>query len=112
MLRLHRIRDLERDCSPGPFGIPEPAPEAEAVEPGAIDWALVPGIAFDPRGYRIGRGAGYYDRLLPMLRPEAPRYALVLDRQWIDEVPTEPHDQPVDGVVGASRRSSSPSRPR
>jgi 5-formyltetrahydrofolate cyclo-ligase len=110
MLRLHRIEDLERDLAPGPFGIPEPTPAAPIIEPGRIDWALVPGVAFDPRGFRLGRGAGYYDRLLPTIRPEAPRFALVLGPQWVEEVPTEPHDQAVDGVVGVERRSLRSSR--
>jgi 5-formyltetrahydrofolate cyclo-ligase len=105
MLRPHQIEDLERDLAPGPFGIPEPMPDAPLLDPRRIDWVLVPGIAFDSRGYRLGRGAGYYDRLLPTIRPEAPRLALVLGPQWVDEVPTEPHDQPVDGVVGADHHS-------
>ena len=53
------------------LGIPEPRPDLPEVPPAAVDWALVPGLAFDERGFRLGRGAGYYDRLIPLLRPDA-----------------------------------------
>ena len=56
---------------------------------------LVPGLAFDARGYRLGRGAGHYDRLLPTLRPDAPRWALALDCQLVEGLPIEPHDVPI-----------------
>ena len=64
---------------------------------------LVPGLAFDARGYRLGRGAGHYDRLLPRLRPEVSRWALILDCQWVEDLPVEPHDIPLDGVVSPGR---------
>jgi 5-formyltetrahydrofolate cyclo-ligase len=102
-LRLYEVRDLTTDLVPGVLGIPEPRPDAPEVAPGEVDWVLVPGLAFDPRGYRLGRGAGHYDRLLPTLRPDAPRRALCLDCQWVDELPVEPHDVPLDGVVSPSR---------
>ncbi|RUL89511.1 5-formyltetrahydrofolate cyclo-ligase [Tautonia sociabilis] len=103
-LRLCRVTDPDRDLVPGPFGIPEPSAGAMELDPVRIDWVLVPGIAFDGQGGRLGRGAGHYDRLLPRLRPEVPRLALVLDPQWVDVIPTAMHDQPVDGVVGVHRR--------
>ncbi|MEW4567072.1 5-formyltetrahydrofolate cyclo-ligase [Tautonia sp. JC769] len=102
-LRLYQLDDPAHDLVPGPFGIPEPKPGSPEIEADRIDWALIPGIAFDARGFRIGRGAGYYDRLLPLLRPPTPRLAMVLEPQWVDEIPTEPHDQPVHGVIGAER---------
>jgi 5-formyltetrahydrofolate cyclo-ligase len=102
-LRLFRIEDPDRDFVPGVLGIPEPGPDCPPVEPGRIDWVLVPGVAFDPRGYRVGRGAGHYDRLLPTLRAGVPRWALAFDAQWVDEVPAEPHDVAIDGVVSPSR---------
>jgi 5-formyltetrahydrofolate cyclo-ligase len=102
-LRLHRIDDPGRDLTPGTLGIPEPRPDRPEVEPGAVDWVLVPGLAFDARGYRLGRGAGHYDRLLPTLRPDAPRWALILDCQWVDHLPDEPHDVPLDGVTSPRR---------
>jgi 5-formyltetrahydrofolate cyclo-ligase len=64
---------------------------------------LVPGLAFDATGHRLGRGAGHYDKLLPGLRPEVPRWALILDVQWSEDLPVEPHDQPLDGVADFRR---------
>jgi len=98
-LMLHHVRDLARDLVPGVLGIPEPAPTCPEIAPEAVDWALIPGLGFDRRCYRIGRGAGHYDRLLPTLRADAPRWALALDEQWVDCLPIEPHDQRLDGVV-------------
>lgn len=110
-LRLFQVEHLDRDLGPGPFGIPEPKPGTLEIGPQQIDWALIPGIAFDAQGSRLGRGAGYYDRLLPLLNPNAPRLALVLDPQWVDQLPTEPHDQPVHGVIGCRRSWLSPQLP-
>ena len=110
-LRLCLLEDFERDLVPGPFGIPEPKPGTKEIYPEQVDWALIPGIAFDARGYRLGRGAGYYDRLIPLFKPKTPRLALVLDPQWVDEIPNESHDQPVHGVIGTHRSWLSPELP-
>ncbi len=101
-LRLARIAG-EADFHPGPGGIPEPRPTCPIVEPEAVDWALVPGLGYDDRADRLGRGAGHYDRLLPRLRPEVPRWSLALSPQWVASIPTESHDQPLTGVLGADR---------
>lgn len=98
-LRLFQVDDLRTDLRPGTLGIPEPGRGCQPIEPDEVDWVLVPGLAFDDRGFRLGRGAGHYDRLLPTLGQEAPRWALALDCQWVDFLPTEPHDQPLNGVV-------------
>jgi 5-formyltetrahydrofolate cyclo-ligase len=100
-LRLFEIADPARELAPATLGIPEPRQDCPEVLPERIDWVLVPGLAFDPKGYRIGRGAGHYDRLLPSLRPDAQTWALIHDCQWVDEVPIEPHDVPVHGVASA-----------
>jgi 5-formyltetrahydrofolate cyclo-ligase len=102
-LRLCRVSDPARDLVPGMLGIPEPSADCPELSPEAIDWVLVPGLAFDPRGYRLGRGGGYYDRLLPKLRPDAPRWALAFDAQWVDALPVEPHDMRLDGIVSPAR---------
>ena len=98
-LRLYRVEDLHADFQRGMLGIPEPRDGCPEVEPGQVDWVLVPGLAFDARGFRIGRGAGHYDRLLPTLRDEVPRWALAFDCQMVDALPVEPHDVSLDGVV-------------
>jgi 5-formyltetrahydrofolate cyclo-ligase len=102
-LDLFRVDDPDRDLVPGALGIPEPSGGCPPVDPSDVDWVLVPGVAFDAECRRLGRGAGYYDRLLATLRPDAPRWALVYDAQWVGEVPVGPFDVPVDGVVSASR---------
>jgi 5-formyltetrahydrofolate cyclo-ligase len=102
-LKLYEVADLDRELVPGCKGIPEPRPDCPVVSPGSVDWVLVPGLAFDAFGQRLGRGAGHYDKLLPILRPETPRWALILDVQWVDDLPVEPHDQPLDGVADFRR---------
>ncbi len=102
-LRLYQVVDPDADLIPGTKNIPEPRPDAPELAPEEIDWVLTPGLGFDDRGFRLGRGAGHYDRLLARLRPDAPRWALALDPQWVSALPVEPHDQPLDGVVSPSR---------
>lgn len=104
MLALHRIDDLTRDVAPGRHGVPEPRPECERIAPDAIDWVLVPGVAFDTLGHRLGYGGGYYDRLLPLLAPEIARVAGAFELQIVDAVPHAAHDLPVDAIVTESRQ--------
>jgi 5-formyltetrahydrofolate cyclo-ligase len=86
----------------GPFGILEPDPAVtRVVAPSEIDCVIVPGLAFDREGYRLGRGKGYYDRFLSGLGPRAARIALAFEFQITDRVPREPHDQTVDLVLSA-----------
>lgn len=98
-LRLREVRDPDADVIAGRRGLLEPSIRCPSVDPAEVDWVLVPGLGFDRRGFRLGRGAGHYDRLLPELRAGVLRWALILDAQWLDAVPTEPHDVPVDGVA-------------
>ena len=74
-LALFTIGDLPRDFTRGTLGIPEPRADLVEVAPVEVDWALVPGLGYDPRCYRIGRGAGHYDWLLPKLRSGVPRWS-------------------------------------
>lgn len=71
-----------------------------------VDVALVPGLAVDPEGYRLGQGGGYYDRTLPMLRPEVPVIVALHDHELpgaddapVARVPRVSHDIPVDAVL-------------
>lgn len=99
MLELHAIADLQSDIGPGHQGIPEPLAHCPPVELAAIDWVLVPGVTFDRDGRRLGYGGGYYDRLLPLLSPDAARIAGAFDPQIVERVPAGPHDVMVDAII-------------
>jgi len=96
-LDLHRTEDLEALVE-GAFGVREPVPAQPLVEPGDIDVVLVPGVAFDRTGRRLGYGGGYYDRLLPRL-VRARRVGVCLEAQLVPAVAAEAHDQRVGSVV-------------
>lgn len=83
---------------PGPqFGIPEPVgPLFEQLD--KIEMIVVPGVAFDRKGDRMGRGRGFYDRLLKTT-PKAMKVGVAFDFQMFDEIPMEPFDVPMDVVV-------------
>jgi 5-formyltetrahydrofolate cyclo-ligase len=87
----------------GPFGLAEPPADAPTVEPSAVDVVLMPGVAFDSAGRRLGHGGGYFDRLIPQLRGDCCLLGVAFDVQVVDEVPTEPHDARVDAVVTPTR---------
>jgi 5-formyltetrahydrofolate cyclo-ligase len=96
------LLDFALDLKIGQFGILEPKPEAlRPVGDDRIDTVLVPGLAFDETGNRLGRGKGYFDRLLQDLR--GVKIALAYDFQIVGEVPTEAHDAAVDFIVTEKR---------
>ncbi|MFT5206817.1 MAG: 5-formyltetrahydrofolate cyclo-ligase [Candidatus Omnitrophota bacterium] len=103
ILTLREIQSLGDDqLEVGSFGILEPIDEkTNVVQLGAIDCVVVPGLAFDANGNRLGRGKGYYDRLLNELSPSVCRIGLAFDCQYVDIVPTEKHDAPVQIVLTA-----------
>ncbi len=80
------------------YGAVEPR-AAEEVPPNAIDVVVVPGLAFDRQGYRIGYGRGYYDRFLIHTRPDARRVGFAFSMQTVPHVPHGPSDHPVDYLV-------------
>ena len=86
---------------PGAYGIPEPSPAAPVME--AVDLVLVPALAVDGAGHRIGWGKGFYDRLLSQEAKGAIRIACVYDFQLLAECPVMPHDVPVHWVVTDAR---------
>jgi 5-formyltetrahydrofolate cyclo-ligase len=98
-LELCRLTEPTRDVLPGYRGIPEPQSHCALIAADAIDWVLVPGVAFDTTGHRLGYGGGYYDRLLPQLRSDAARIAGGYEIQLVDHVPAAPHDVPVQALA-------------
>ena len=80
----------------GPFGLREPAGPSRAPEAIAdAGVVLVPALAVDRRGVRLGRGGGFYDRSLGLCRPGTRLVAVVRDDEVVDELPGEPHDVPM-----------------
>jgi len=101
-LDLHLVTNLDADLQAGVWGIREPDPACPRCAFTAIDFLLVPGVAFDRRGGRIGYGKGYYDKLLASFHtvnrhPLA--VAAAFDVQIVDSIPVEAHDVPVDVLV-------------
>jgi 5-formyltetrahydrofolate cyclo-ligase len=80
------------------FGAMEPL-GADVVPPEDVDVVLVPGVAFDRRGARVGYGGGFYDRFLPRRRPGVPAIAIAFSVQLVDEVPEGGMDRRVDAIV-------------
>ena len=86
---------------PGPFGALEPDAGSPAIPLNQLDLVLVPGIAFDLAGRRLGRGKGFYDRLLTEVSGH--KCGVAFDEQIVAEVPEEPHDVRVDSILTPSR---------
>jgi 5-formyltetrahydrofolate cyclo-ligase len=82
------------------FGMLEPAADLPVVDPAEIDAALVPGVAFDRRGGRLGFGGGYYDRFLPTT--PALRVGIAFDQCLVNELPRGEHDQRMDWIATPS----------
>ena len=100
-LGLYEVRDTDRDLVPGTWGIREPIPDrCPLADPQDVDFALVPGLAFDRRGRRLGYGGGFYDRLISgALSEDTPLVSGAFEVQMVEEVPVGPSDMPVHAVV-------------
>lgn len=101
-LVLHQYSGDPATLAIGAYGIQEPCPEWSVVNPGEVDLVVVPGVAFDRAGNRLGYGGGYYDRLLPLVRSANPAVCLIglaYSFQLVLALPADPHDIPVDLVA-------------
>ena len=100
IFRLHGMEDL----AVGKFGILEPRVELRGdsgrlIEPQEIELVVVPGVAFDPQGGRLGHGRGFYDRLLAQVGRETVLVGLAFECQLVCEIPLAEHDVSMDWVV-------------
>jgi 5-formyltetrahydrofolate cyclo-ligase len=102
VLDLHYV-DHELDLVPGPFGLAQPSEHAPRTPHALVDAILVPGVAFDEQGLRLGYGGGYYDRLLPKCRPDCLRIGIAFDEQVLGHIPAEEHDECVDVIITPAR---------
>jgi 5-formyltetrahydrofolate cyclo-ligase len=92
----------------GMYKILEPKTElrdvaAKKIDVKELDLVMVPGVAFDARGARMGHGMGYYDKLLEHARPDAPLVALAFECQLFPEIPTDAHDVFMDKIITEKR---------
>lgn len=98
-LCISRLTSLE-ELQQGHFGIREPKSEyIRLSDSSLIDLALLPGVAFDASGSRIGFGAGYYDRFLKRIKPDAVKAALAYSFQLVEHVPADEHDIAADYII-------------
>jgi 5-formyltetrahydrofolate cyclo-ligase len=96
-----QIHDLARDCAPGKFGIAEPVAQCAPFPLMQLDLILVPGVGFDLAGRRLGRGQGFYDRLLAQTKGK--KCGVAFDQQIIEQIPGEKHDVPMNFILTPTR---------
>lgn len=102
------VTDLNA-CQPAAYGILEPSPSrCEQVMPSSLQAVVLPGVAFDLAGYRVGYGGGYYDRFLPRLDADCITIGYCYDWQLIDHFDADSWDQPLDYVVTDKRNWTVP----
>ena len=103
-MKLLKIDNLDTDLTIGPRNILEPDPNQCNVVPiECIDIAIIPGVAFDEKGGRIGSGDGYYDRLIPKLPITTRKVALTFEDQIVPQIQMEAHDRHVDIIITEKR---------
>lgn len=93
------IHDLDGPTEAHPFGYRQPVDGAPTVSSSLVEAVLVPGVLFDRQGGRLGRGKGYYDRLLGAMRPRPYLIGVTLERRVVPEVPMLPDDVRMDAVI-------------
>ncbi len=103
-MELKKVDNLEKDLNPGPRDILQPDESRCKIVPiDKIDIAIIPAVALDEKGGRIGSGKGYYDRLIPRLAITTRKVALAFEEQIIPQVPIESHDKHVDIIITENR---------
>jgi len=101
---LSRIEDYDRDLILMPHGILEPRPEFNrSISLSHVELMVLPGVAFDLQGHRLGYGAGYYDRLLEDARSRPLLIGLAFEIQIVEEIPFTDHDVRMDKIVTEKR---------
>lgn len=102
--KLMKVDNIDTDMVEGPLKIREPNPSKCKVVPiECIDIAIIPAIAMDEKGGRIGPGDGFYDRLIPELPVTTRKVGLAIENQIIPQIPMESHDKYVDIVITDER---------
>ncbi|WP_231663712.1 5-formyltetrahydrofolate cyclo-ligase [Pseudanabaena sp. 'Roaring Creek'] len=95
------IADFDSSMRSGAFGILEPRHDLQPIDLASIDLILMPAVACDRQGYRLGYGGGFYDRWLP--HSIGLKVGLIFDEFYVDELPHDPWDIPLDAVITEKR---------
>jgi 5-formyltetrahydrofolate cyclo-ligase len=103
-LHFHQVENPAAQLTAGAFGVREPSPDLPVIPVYRIDAFLCPGLAFDERGGRLGRGRGFYDRMLAGARPGALKIGVCFPWQFVDDTFPEAHDVIMDEVLSAVPR--------
>ncbi|MQA89590.1 MAG: 5-formyltetrahydrofolate cyclo-ligase [Gemmatimonas sp.] len=101
-MTLHAVHSPDDLSTTGRFGIREPATHCPTTDPADIDLVFIPGLAWDRAGHRLGRGAGYYDRLLASSAFRAFRCGLFFAVQELAAIPADPWDRHLDAIATES----------
>lgn len=103
-LIIYEVKDMAKDLEKGTYGIMEPLREGLPVlDAKEIDRVIVPGVAFDLYGSRIGYGAGYYDIFLKKTRSDCLKIGLAFEEQVVERIPADPEDIPMDIIITDQR---------
>ncbi|MFW5908754.1 MAG: 5-formyltetrahydrofolate cyclo-ligase [Desulfosalsimonas sp.] len=103
-MQLFKISQINEDLRPGPQGHLEPDPKkCKTIPFEDVDIAIIPGVAFDEKGGRLGSGSGHYDRLMSLLPNTARKVALAFEEQVFSAIPMESHDKYVDIIITEKR---------
>jgi 5-formyltetrahydrofolate cyclo-ligase len=103
-MTLLKVGNIDDDLNIGPRGLLEPNQNLCKVVPiDVVDLSIIPGIAFDEKGARLGDGDGYYDRLIPQLSITTRKVALTTEGQIFQQIPMESHDKHVDIIITEKR---------
>lgn len=105
-LSFHRVRNPSTDLVPGAYHILEPAEWLEEISIDQINLFLCPGLAFDTRGGRLGRGKGFYDRALARSRSDAKKIGVCFPFQKVADTFSDGHDVPMDLVIDGTQSNS------
>jgi 5-formyltetrahydrofolate cyclo-ligase len=104
VLLFSQVKSPERELETGSYGIPEPKKEFRRLVPlEEADVILIPGVAWDKSGYRIGYGAGYYDRSINAMRTRVLKVGLAYEFQLVPNVPRSRYDRRVDKIATERR---------
>ena len=95
---FYLIRSLKNDVEIGNYGIYEPKSELKKTDYNNIDIAIIPGVAFDLNGYRLGYGKGFYDRFLSKYE-QLIKIGLAFECQIVENIPVEKHDKKMDYLI-------------